>query len=483
MILKFKYHSDNGLLEAYQSYVLAQNNSLSDTIVITSTDPNANDYNYCLEFVCYNSKSIPKAQYISPVLVYGDDLSFAVPNNLTQFRGHVDMQLTGYSKQDNSVVFKSIRKNCKAFDVEGSLCVLENDLNDTPNVFTEVMRELDYLRGLKEKIEREVKEEIRGQLNTLFGEFRWYRVRYYVYDELVREETVMANSKANPPRDFAIPSGCRTVGGWYSPVKEALWDFEVDTIEDNIDLFFNFMSNDITISDGTVTDLGAKKRAAYIPEYFDGRPVRSISQEASNALSYQVEMYFCLNMIDPLNFLRNTDKVVGVHYPHVSYDVVTEGDALYLREGAGKTLVFYPNRDDGGNLILAADTVALMSDAIKFNAYIDRLIIPSGVISLAERSIVGNSMTVMEIPVSVTEIAADAVVGNVALHSVFIHGDLSDKLRENTFVNATLASGEVSRPTLYVRPEHYADYIAANLPYVIKVMGEEYFRENFANKE
>ena len=79
MILKYKYHSDSGLLEAYRSYTLAQNNSLSDTIVITSTAPDAERYNYCLEFICYNSKSIPKAQYISPILNYSDGISLPCP--------------------------------------------------------------------------------------------------------------------------------------------------------------------------------------------------------------------------------------------------------------------------------------------------------------------------------------------------------------------------------------------------------------------
>ena len=47
-------------------------NSLSDTVIITSDAADADKYNYCLEFICYNSKSIPKAQYISPILNYTD---------------------------------------------------------------------------------------------------------------------------------------------------------------------------------------------------------------------------------------------------------------------------------------------------------------------------------------------------------------------------------------------------------------------------
>ena len=133
MILKFKYHSDNNLLEAYQSYILAQNSSLVDSVYITSTADDADKYDYCLEFVCYNSKNIPKAQYISPILKYEDGITFTLPNNLTEYKGHVDMQLTGYLPEDNSVVFKSIAKNCKAFDVEGSLNVLSRFLGFARN--------------------------------------------------------------------------------------------------------------------------------------------------------------------------------------------------------------------------------------------------------------------------------------------------------------------------------------------------------------
>ena len=178
MILKFKYHGDTGLLEAYQSYILAQNSSMSDTVVITSTASDAGKYDYCLEFVCYNSKNIPKAQYISPILKYEDGITFTLPNNLTEYKGHVDMQLTGYLPEDNSVVFKSIAKNCKAFDVEGSLNVLESDLGETPNVLTEVMKQLDELNNVHEEIVENASDEFEGICNQRLKVAEFHRVRF-----------------------------------------------------------------------------------------------------------------------------------------------------------------------------------------------------------------------------------------------------------------------------------------------------------------
>ncbi|MEG1608610.1 MAG: hypothetical protein RR348_01950, partial [Clostridia bacterium] len=67
MLLKFKYYHDSGMLTPYQSFTIAQNSHLSSKFCITSTDVNAANYNYCLEFVCYNTKNVPKTQYISSV--------------------------------------------------------------------------------------------------------------------------------------------------------------------------------------------------------------------------------------------------------------------------------------------------------------------------------------------------------------------------------------------------------------------------------
>ena len=101
MVLKYTYQSDKCKLEAYQSYTLAQNSNMSNTIVITSTDPNASKYKYYLEFVCYNYRGVPKKQYVSPLLEYAQEgIVFAVPANLTEYKGCVYMQITGYSDED-----------------------------------------------------------------------------------------------------------------------------------------------------------------------------------------------------------------------------------------------------------------------------------------------------------------------------------------------------------------------------------------------
>ncbi len=153
MVLKYTYQSDKCKLEAYQSYTLAQNSNMSNTIVITSTDPNASKYKYYLEFVCYNYRGVPKKQYVSPLLEYAQEgIVFAVPANLTEYKGCVYMQITGYSDEDKTLLFKSVNKGIKAFDVEGSLNVVESEFANLPNLFTEFLDELKLYREQREDL-------------------------------------------------------------------------------------------------------------------------------------------------------------------------------------------------------------------------------------------------------------------------------------------------------------------------------------------
>ena len=315
MILKYKYHSDSGLLEAFRSYTLAQNNSLSDTIVITSTASDAEKYNYCLEFICYNSKSIPKAQYISPILNYVDGISFTIPNNLTEFRGHVDMQLTGYDPIDNSIVFKSISKNCKAFDVEGSLCVLEKDLNDTPNVFTEVLKQLEDLKHIHQDIIDEAMKQFEDVIKEKLKGIKPYRVRYYDNGELIDEKFEIAGAKLTPPQ-YDLPENCVLVGGWYNPDSEKLWDLEKDTVEGDMELYLNYMTDDIIISQGIVQSFGNQNWAhIYVPEYYEGYKVCDFSPSIFSHLPSAVSLHLGFNMLECSCFeeLMQNPKVCAIY--------------------------------------------------------------------------------------------------------------------------------------------------------------------------
>ena len=76
--------------------------------------------------------------------------------------------------------FKSIAKNCKAFDVEGSLGVLEKDLNETPNVFTEVMKQLAELKKVRQDIIddalRSFSRQMTSELRQIVGDYKRYPV-------------------------------------------------------------------------------------------------------------------------------------------------------------------------------------------------------------------------------------------------------------------------------------------------------------------
>ncbi|MDE6614439.1 MAG: hypothetical protein K2K24_02915, partial [Clostridia bacterium] len=76
-----------------------------------------------------------------------------------------------------------------------------------------------------------------------------------------------------------------------------------------------------------------------------------------------------------------------------------------------------------------------------------------------------------------------AVFNNANLESIYLECDLSDNLTSGTFIDASQTPSV--RPTLYVRPEHYANYIKKNLQnyYTIKVIGKEYLDDNYTAKE
>ena len=479
MILKYKYHSDSGLLEAFRSYTLAQNNSLSDTIVITSTASDAEKYNYCLEFICYNSKSIPKAQYVSPILNYLEDgISFTVPNNLTEFRGHVDMQLTGYDPIDNSIVFKSISKNCKAFDVEGSLCVLEKDLNDTPNVFTEVMKQLEDLRHIHQDIIDEAMRQYGDQLLNKARDIKWHLVKFYDHDTLIEERYLIEGDKLIEPQ-YTLPENCVIVGGWYNPDAEKLWDMEEDRIEGETKLYLNYMTDDIVISNGEVQSLGKRSNAhIYIPEYFDGYKVDSMSQSAQLYVPIGCRVHICNNLQDVEKFeilIYNED--VGGIYIQDTPELISRDGQLFMKHEGLWFLVFAPVNNGVVKVWEGCD--ALTYGAIYDKSGLRKIILPKNMMGIGGQSICFTDIEELTVPAAVESINSYAVYNNFKLKRVFLEGDSSDGLTNNAFINED-SQGNITRPTLYVQPQHYAKYKALNFEYEIKIMGQEFFDGKYA---
>ncbi|MDE6275395.1 MAG: leucine-rich repeat domain-containing protein [Clostridia bacterium] len=481
MILKYKYHSDSGLLEAYRSYTLAQNNSLSDTIVITSTALDAERYNYCLEFICYNSKSIPKAQYISPILNYSDDgISFAVPNNLTEFRGHVDIQLTGYDPDDNSIVFKSISKNCKAFDVEGSLCVLEKDLNDTPNVFTEVLKQVEEIRNLRQDILDEAMTKFSGVVDELVFEYlkahQLYKVKFYVYGKLIEERWVAKGSKLIEPQ-YTLPDYCVVVGGWYNRDTEEWWNIEEDTAQGDMELALNFMTDDVVISGGVIQSLGIHAGAdIYFPDFYEGEKVTSVSTEISRVPD-RVELHYGYFM-EELGHIAYDRRVQGAYFPDTHPDIVSKEGRLYLKSGDEIGLLYCRTIKDE---IIRIDEGCLYiySYALSDLPFTNKIILPNSMTLFQHNCITKTNIEELILPESLTMLDEFAISNNYNLKRVIIKGDVSGTLTDNTIVNIS-DKGVFSRPTLYVQAQHYNNYKALGLSYEIKVLGDDYYDEKYA---
>lgn len=476
MILKFKYHCESGLLEAYRSYTLAQNNSLSDTIVITSTAKDADKYNYCLEFICYNSKSIPKAQYISPTLAYADGISFVIPNNLTEFRGHVDMQLTGYDPDDNSVVFKSVGKNCKAFDVEGSLCVLEKDLNDTPNVFTEVFLQLQQLKDVRQDIiDGALKEFADMMLNVMNG-YNWYTVRFLDRGEVIKETRVLEGSTLTEP-SYTLPEHCVLEGGWYNPKTESVWK-ESDKVVCDTDLYLNYLTEDVSIVKGEAVDLGAQQKI-YLPEYYNGYKVIEIRQDTP-VRHPQAEVYLSNNLAS-FTAIFYEENVYGIYFPSSHPQILSDGGSLYYLLDGKPFLIYVPNLGSEQTLSLRSDCVGIDFNAISSRCNLKYLYLPDSVQSLSSYAV--SYTLIEEVTLSgITQVYDNAFFNNANLKRVILKGDMSDKITDSSFVCRDPSNNITSRPTLYVEPQYYQKY-KEKFTYEIKVIGQEYFDENYVKKE
>lgn len=480
MILKYKYHSDSGLLEAYRSYTLAQNNSLSDTIVITSTAPDAERYNYCLEFICYNSKSIPKAQYISPILNYSDGISFAVPNNLTEFRGHVDMQLTGYEPDDNSIVFKSISKNCKAFDVEGSLCVLEKDLNDTPNVFTEVLKQLEDLHNIRKDIIDEAMQKFGAQILNMVAQYKWCKVRFYDNGILLEEQWVTAGSKLTEP-SYTLPARCVVVGGgWYNPATETMWDMDNDTVQESMELALNYMTENVVILDGVVYSFGLNSRSAiYIPEYYDGHKVNAVFDDGCK-VPYESVIHFGNNMENFESILSN-QNIFGIYFPQNNPYADSISGFLYSKSQEECTLFFAPKLNQTDTIVVMDGCRTIYNFAINSVRGLRKLILPNSLEYLFEKCIVNTDIQTLKLPPNIRYLDERAVYNNFKLKDIIIEGDISGIITDKTFVNED-ANGAVIHPTLWVYPQYYANYKERGLVYDIQVIGQEYLDGRYALK-
>ncbi|MDE6758614.1 MAG: leucine-rich repeat protein [Clostridia bacterium] len=595
MVLKFKYLSEDGRLESYQNYTIAQNSSLSNSIVVTSTDPNAHNYKYCLEFLCYNYKNVPKTQYISPILEYSQEgIEFAIPANLTQYKGHVDMQLTGYSPDDNKIVFKSINKSAKAFDVEGSLNVLESDIANTPNILTEFFDELAFYRNTRDELAQTVRQEteeklavaaqrveavvqevnaatqeIETNVNTTFQEINdnvnaftqqidqkisrvnvsvdslskqvaditnsskqgiintaesakqelseivdsikqdfatirgeiaetvkkeiidsvqgiiqgdvFYKITFRINGEVIKSYTVREGVKVQQP-EFTLPNGCEVVEGWYDMSQDRLWDFDEDGVVNDVVLTLNYMSAGIGMSAaGKIKDFANLTGDIYLPDYYNGKRVTHTENTVTN-LSDGVNLHFGYNLTYYLGILSAGSQVKNLYFPKDS-KMRNRANGIYTDKAEVGLVSFIFTPRDTKTLYIQSDCQELGVYAISHNPNLTKIVIPPTVTSLGSYCITNTGITTITIPASVTYCNTGAFYNNVNLQSIYIEGDMSEIITSASFVDRTQTT--MTRPTLYVRPEHYQKYINRKLHnyYTINVMSKEYLDANYSAKE
>ena len=474
MILKFKYRAEDGILEPYREYTVARYSSMSDRVVIDfdgdSFDPTR--YIFYLEFVSYDGRGIPRSRCVTPILEYNGGITYDLPASLTQYAGHVDMQLTGCDGTDSSKVFKSVSKYCKAFEVEDSAGVVENEIAQTPNIFTQIVKQLDeFGRQCESEIEN-IRAQLKDSLPALLDGKNIYTVEFVVYGNTVKKINVIEGSKLSEPQ-YSLPEKCSVVDGWYiiDGIDGRLWDFSTDRVEDNMRLTLNFMSDGLVFSQGKLIGAGNASGAIYVPEFYDGKAVTEIDGNiALNA--FGLEFYMPSNMdISCFAALKNS-KVKHIKFPAGGLFKISPDDGVYTdRDKVGVEACFFLPRVYISEVRVNGPAEYLGPYAISDNTYVTSISLPATMRYFIEGCICNTGVRSLKIPAAAESIEEYAIKDNTSLQAVYLEGDCSQGINENSFVDTTVTPHR--RPTLYVRSEYYGKYAARNLPYVLKKIGED----------
>lgn len=379
MIINLKYNSQTGLLTPMANYTLAQHNHLADKIVVVSNAPDCKDYNYCLEFVCYNTKNVPKNQYVSEILTYTDDgIVFDVPNNLTQYAGFVDVQLTGYAKDNYNIIFKSISKNTKAFSVEGSLSVLDNALSDTPNILTLLQQELDYVRDVKETIANDFENLIKNDLGQVLEDFEYFGVEYVFYDKRY-SKVYKGNSLITPPT-VELTEQEQLLGWVTADGKE--WNFETDKLQGQLTLIANVQSIGLTVEQGQVKGYQGEAQDIYVPYCKDGIITNVISNDFATNNTYDT-LYLPIGLAD-CAFLR-ADKFGNI----VGGKDTVMIDGIFCDQKGSRVVGVCRERAQSTDAMYLGEQVRSISDYAFCGAKASKIILPDGVTSIGDKAFWG----------------------------------------------------------------------------------------------
>ncbi len=430
MILNFKYHGDTGRLVPDGQYTLAQDNHLSDTIVVTSSADDCRDYEYCLDFVCYNSKNIPKMQYMSPTLEYGEQgIRFDVPNQLTQFRGHVDMQLIGYRKSDNRVVFKSTVHDSKAWDVEGSLNVLDSHLSDTPNILTELKQELDYFRESKDRLLLDYVDALEDDFSIVLGQYHYHRIEFRISGKIAGTRWCVHGSKL-PVQEFPIPIMAQFEGEWYVQGTDRRWIFDRDVVDRDLVLIANIYSIGVAVREDTVVMVPTGRENVYLPRMRNGRMVTAIQLDNPTTFEQGTRIYLPDTIANQQGLERCSRVAEWMLDRDHPYFCVSDG-ALYTA--------------DKHTLIRIADettraTVAVDPACIRIGAYALAGLRATSAIALASVTEIGDgamqndaALSALFLPTSVRKLGSGIVRDCPKLATVFCQAYAPPAAQEDTF--------------------------------------------------
>ncbi|MDE6372364.1 MAG: leucine-rich repeat domain-containing protein, partial [Clostridia bacterium] len=366
-----------------------------------------------------------------------------------------------------------------AFDVEGSVCVLEKAINDTPNVFTEVLKQLEELKNIHQDIIDEAMRKFGEQILNMVAKYKWCKVSFYDDGLLIEEQWVSAGSKLTAPQ-YTLPDNCVLVGGWYNPATESMWDMDNDTVQESTVLALNYMTDDVVISNGVVTSFGRHTRThIYLPEYYEGHKVNEILENGC-IVPYESRLHLS-NNLEYFEGILTNPNVLGLYFPQNHPYFISVKGYLYVKHQNEYMLFFAPKLNQTDTLVVIDGCIALNTSAIYSVRGLRKLILPNSMEYLFVQCITDTDIETLRLPPNISSLDDRAVYNNFKLKDIIIEGDISGIISDETFVNEDI-KGAVTHPTLWVYPQYYANYKERGLVYDIQVIGQEYLDGRYALK-
>ena len=393
MTIRCVFDGRDSTLRPYEYYALSQNDNMSSVLYIECEDvPSYEGEKYFyIDFACYNTRGVLKSKYVSPKL-YADastgNISFVIPNCLTQHVGFVTAQLVMCVETASSPVSKSVMRGDRIFDVRPSVNTLETAILETPNIYDELEQAL---------------EDFKSQ------SFR--RAVFCDYDKIVALSGAIVGKKLSAP-SFSAPNG-NTFKGWYCRESEELWDFDTDTVPaGGTDLVFyaEYYNDSAVLSGQTIkfSYLGdSAEDKVYVPFASAKTAVFELprsSEDSPSAIAYS----------DTVTY-TGYGAAAEYRIPYGSTKYASSADGLY-DAASGKLLV--SKTPAAGELRLSQDCRSLGTAILKETpaVYVD---LGDGIRSLESGTLSGSMTQILRLGKSVEKIAV-ASINMPNLHHVIV---------------------------------------------------------------